>query len=127
MRSLLRLGASALALLGIMFAGSLALWVGIPLGWLWVAGRVQGATGNLGAALGAAFFGFIVSVAAMIGVLSALSRAYRRSRVARGLEDTGNFALEVVMVTSAGVAVVAFTAWFLLFAGASPIPLELGQ
>jgi len=115
MRSLWRLGSSAVVL-----------WVGVPLAWLWIASQIQGATDSLGAALGAAFLGVVVSIAAMVALLSTLSDAYRRARVARGLQDTGNFALEVVMVMSAGVAIVLFTAWFFLFAGSSPIPLSLG-
>jgi hypothetical protein len=46
--------------------------------------------------------------------------------VARGLEDTGHFALEVVLVTSAGVAVTGFALWFFVFAGTSPIPIGIG-
>lgn len=38
-------------LLGLMFASSLGLWVAVPLLWLFVAGRVQGATGSLGLAV----------------------------------------------------------------------------
>ena len=52
-----------------------------------------------------------------------LSERYRHERTARGLEDTGHFALEVTMVLSAGIALVGFVAWFLLFSGAAPLPL----
>ena len=53
MRSWLQRVEGAVLLLGIMVVGSLALWVGVPLGWLWD-GRVQGLTGSLGAGLGVA-------------------------------------------------------------------------
>ena len=122
MRSLLALGSSALLLLGIMFLGSLGLWIGLPLGWLWVASQVQAATGSLGAGLAVAFFGLIVSILAVLVVLARLSDAYRRRRVSRGLDDTGNLALEIVMVTSAGIALVGFGAWFFLLSGAAPFP-----
>jgi hypothetical protein len=125
MRALLRLGLGALALLGVMVVSSLLLWVGIPLAWLWVASQIQGASGSVGAAIGAAFVGVTVSIALMVPALSALSRAYRRARVGRGLEDTGNFALEVVMVLTAGAAILVFGAWFFFFAGASPIPIGI--
>lgn len=127
MGALWRAGTSALLLITIMVVGSLVLWVGIPVGWLWIAGRIQGATDNLGAAVGAAFFGFFVSVAAMIPILSGLSNAYRRRHVERGQSDPGHFALETVMVVTAGIVVVAFTAWFLLFAGTSPVPFSGGH
>jgi hypothetical protein len=124
-RGLLRLGASALLLVAIMFLGSLALWVGIPLGWLWIASQIEASTSSLGAAVATAMIGVVASIFVVVALLSRLSDAYRRQRVARGLEDTGHFALEVVMVTSAAVAVVAFGAWFLLFSGSSPIPVQV--
>jgi hypothetical protein len=122
MRSLLRLGASAVLLVAIMLAGSLVLWVGIPLAWLWIGSQVQDATDSLGAAVAAMLVGVVVSIVLWLPVLSWLSDRYRRERVARGLDDTGNFALEVTMVLSAGIALVGFIGWFLLFSGATPLP-----
>jgi hypothetical protein len=127
MRALMRFGSSALLLVAMMFAGSLVLWVAIPLAWLWIASQIQDLTDSVGAAVGAAMVGVVVSIALMVPVLSWLSRAYRRVRLARGLEDTGNFALETVLVTSAGLALVLFAAWFFLLAGTSPIPLNSGR
>ena len=121
----MRLGASALVLVAMMFVGSLVLWVGIPLAWLWVASQIQGATGNLGAALGAAMFGVLVSIAAVVALLSWLSDLHRRQRVARGLDDTGHVALEAVLTTSAAIVLVVFCVWFFLFAGTSPIPINI--
>jgi hypothetical protein len=126
MRDWLRLVQSALLLVAIMFLGSLALWIGVPLGWLWIASQVQGATGSLGAALGVAAFGTVVSVALCVVVLGWLSAKHRELRAHRGQEDLGQLPLEVVMVCSAGLALAGFVTWFLLFAGASPIPLNLG-
>jgi hypothetical protein len=123
MRGLVRLGSSALLLLAIMFIGSLGLWIGVPLAWLWIASLVQAATNSLGAALGTAFAGVLVSVAAAVLVLSRLSDSSRHQRLARGLDDTGHLALEIVMVLSAGTALVGFSAWFLLFSGAAPLPV----
>jgi hypothetical protein len=114
-----------MVLLLLMVLGSLVLWVGIPFGWLWVAGQMQAATGNLGVALAVAMIGVVLSIALVIPLLVRLNEAYRARRIARGLDDTGNLALEGVLVTSAGIALVGFTIWFLLFAGTSPIPLNL--
>lgn len=125
MRGLLRLGSSAILLLAIMAGGSLLLWVGVPVGWLWIASQFQAETGSLGGAVAIAMVGTVVSIVLVVRLLSALSAAYRRLRVARGLEDTGHFALEAVMVTTAGIALLAFSAWFFLFSGSSPIPLNL--
>jgi hypothetical protein len=57
-------------------------------------------------------------------VLSWLNRRHaelneRRHRPVR------SSALEVMLVSSAGLAVVVFVVWFFLFAGASPLPLNI--
>ena len=62
MRPLLRSGTGALLVVSIMFIGSLGLWVGTPLLWLWVGSQIQGATQSLGTALAAAFFGVVLTV-----------------------------------------------------------------
>jgi hypothetical protein len=125
MNRLVRAGPTALLLVAIMLAGSLALWIGIPLAWLWIGSQIEAATNSVGAAFAAALAGVIASIALMIPVLSWLSERHRAARLARGREDTGHLALEVVLVTSAGVAVVLFGIWFLLFSGASPVPLGM--
>ena len=38
----------------------------------------------------------------------------------------GSSALEVILVSSAGLAMVGFGIWFFGFAGASPLPLNIG-
>jgi hypothetical protein len=125
MRGLMRLGSSALVLLAIMFIGSLGLWVGVPLAWLWIGSQVQAATDSLLAALGTAFGGVVLTVIAAIPVLSALSNRYRRRRLDRGLDDTGHLALEGVLVLSAGLALVAFSTWFFLLSGTAPLGLHV--
>ena len=57
MRELLRTGAGAVLVVLIMFIGSLVLWIGTPLLWLWIGSQIQGATSSLGAALGTMFIG----------------------------------------------------------------------
>jgi hypothetical protein len=117
--------ASAALLFALMLAGSLGLWIGVPLAWLVIAGQVQYATGSLGAAIGVALLGVIVSIVLAVRVLHWLARMHNAARTARGLEDLGWAPLEGVMAISAVLAVVAFLAWFLLFAGAEPLPLGL--
>jgi hypothetical protein len=125
MGNLLRMGSSAIVVLAMLLVGGLVMWIGIPLGWLWIGSQIEGATHSLGAAVGAMFVGVVVSIAAVVPVLGWLTRTYRGLRVARGLEDTGDFVLEVVIVTTAGIAVVAFAIWFFAFSGASPIPVNV--
>jgi hypothetical protein len=101
------------------------MWVGTPLLWLWVGSQVQGATDSLGAAMSAGFIGAVVTIFAVAGLLAKLSDFYRSNCRARGRADPGHGVLEGVLVVSAGVTVVVFVVWFLLFAGASPVPVGI--
>jgi hypothetical protein len=107
----------------IMFIGSLVLWVGTPLLWLWVGSRIQGATQSLGAALGAMFLGVILTIIVLASVLAKLSDVYRTNCLARGLSDPGHMVLETVLVVSAGLTLAVFVIWFFFLAGASPVPV----
>ncbi|MGH2873232.1 MAG: hypothetical protein ACRDL5_12315 [Solirubrobacteraceae bacterium] len=113
----------AALVVSIMFLGSLGLWVGTPLFWLWVGGHVQGATESLGTALAVAFVGVVATATALATILSRLSESYRGHCVARGLEDPGNVMLEGVLVVSAGLTVAGFLIWFFFLAGTSPVPI----
>jgi hypothetical protein len=108
-----------------MVIGSLVLWVGAPLLWLWLGSQIEGATSSLGASIGAAFLGAVLTIVLVAAVLSKLSNVYRANRVSRGLEDTGHFVLEVVLVISAAIALVAFVVWFFFLAGAEPLPIGI--
>ncbi|HUZ30012.1 MAG TPA: hypothetical protein VMU90_12265 [Solirubrobacteraceae bacterium] len=125
MRELLRTGVGAVLVIMIMTIGSLVLWIGTPLLWLWVGSQIEGGTGSLGGALGATFIGAVLTIILLAVVLSKLSDVYRSNAVARGRADPGHFILEVVLVISASVSLVAFVLWFLLFAGAEPLPIGI--
>jgi len=124
-RSLLRTGAGATLVVLIMFIGSLVLWVGTPLLWLWLGSQVQGATDSLGAALGTMFIGAVVTVVLIAALLGKLSNTYRSNCRARGREDPGHVVLEGVLVVSAGLTLAVFAIWFLFFAGATPVPVGI--
>ena len=126
MRNLLRTGGSGLLLVVIMFVGGLGLWVGVPLGWLYIGSLVQGETNSLGAALGVMFFGSILTIVVLVFLLGRLNRLHAELRERRGLEDHGNTALEAVMTVSAPVAIIGFAVWFFLLSGSSPVPTGLG-
>jgi hypothetical protein len=122
---LLRTGAGAILVVLIMFIGSLVLWIGTPLAWLWIGSQIQGTTASLGAALGVMFIGVVITIALLASLLSKLSNVYRANCQARGHGDPGHVVLEGVLVVSAGFTLAAFIVWFFLFAGASPVPLGL--
>jgi hypothetical protein len=125
MRPLLRSGTGALLVVAIMFIGSLGLWVGTPLLWLWVGSQIQGATESLGTALAAAFLGVVITVTLVASLLSRLSDVYRDNCLARGLNDPGPVMLEGVLVVSAGLTLCAFVVWFFFLAGTSPVPIGI--
>src|ERR1700751_1903717 len=125
MRELLRTGAGATLVMPIMFIGSLVLWIGTPLLWLWVGSQVQGATSSLGTALGVSFIGVVATIGPLAAVLAKLSDGYQANRRARGLGDTGHYVLETVLVVRAGLTLAAFVVWFFFFAGASPVPVGI--
>lgn len=107
-----------------MVVGGVVLWVGVPLGWLYLGSLIQGETGSLGVALGVMAVGVMASIAVIVYLLGWLDRKHAHLREARGLEARGPVALEGILAVSAAVALVVFAAWFFLFAGASPIPFQ---
>ena len=125
MREWLRTGTGTVLVLLIMVIGSLVLWIGAPLLWLWVGSQLEGATSSLGAAIGTAFLGAVLTIMLLAVVLSKLSNVYRANRQSRGLDDPGHFVLEVVLVISAGIALAAFVVWFFFLAGAEPLPVGI--
>jgi hypothetical protein len=116
-------GVSAVLLLVLTILASVGLWVAMPLGWFWVAGRVEAGTGSLGAAVALALVGVVVSIIVAVPLLGWLNRKRLEHREAVGLPEASGVALEAVLVVSATIAVVAFGVWFLFFAGAQPFPL----
>jgi uncharacterized membrane protein YbhN (UPF0104 family) len=116
-------GPASAALVLLMLLGCLFLWVGVPIGWLWIGSQVQGSA-SLGTALMVTMVGIVLSITALVFVLGWLNRRHaelneRRDRPLR------SSALEVILVSSAGLAVLGFVIWFFLFAGASPLPLNV--
>jgi hypothetical protein len=124
-RSSLRAGVGTGLVLMIMFIGSLGLWVGTPLAWLWIGSRIEGATDSLSTALAAMAIGVVTTVTLLAALLAKLSNTYRAHCQSRGLEDPGHVVLEGVLVVSAGITLVVFVVWFFLFAGADPLPLGM--
>jgi hypothetical protein len=120
MLNLLRAGASGVILVLLMLGGGLVLWIGVPMGWLWVGGRVEGATGSIGLALLTMLAGVAASIAVIVPGLSWLNLKHGELREARGLESHGRVALEGVMTVSAVIAVIAFVIWFFVIEGPGP-------
>ena len=111
------------AMLAMMFAGALALWIGVPLLWLVIGSKVQESTNSVGAALGLMLFGSIATILLLMPLLARLNEAYEHVRESRGLENYGQAPLEAVLVVSATIALGAFVVWFILFQDGPPLPI----
>jgi heme/copper-type cytochrome/quinol oxidase subunit 2 len=120
MRNMLRAGASGLLLLLMMLGTGLVLWIGVPLGWLYIGSQVQSKTNSIGTALLVMMVGVVASILAIVPALGWLNRKHVELREARGLESHGQTALESVMTVSVVVAVVVFAVWFFLIEGPGP-------
>ena len=120
-------------LIGLMAVGSVLLWIGIPVGWLYLVSQlVDSSQPSMGPYV-VVLVGIPATMIAMGKVLAVLDRAYGRvSRTApqarvqmpwhRSLRGDRSPArahsvLDVVMVASVALAVVCFAVWFFLFAG----------
>ena len=122
MRNLVRAGSSTALMVAMMFLGSLVLWVGMPLGCLYIGSRVEAATHSVGASLVAMAGGVVVGIGLIVPALGFLNRKHIEVRAARGLDDYGQAPLEAVLVISAAVALFGFGIWFFFFSGAAPLP-----
>lgn len=123
LRGIFRGGPASALLIMLMLAGCLLLWVGIPVGWLWVGSQVESSS-SLAAGLGVTMAGILVSIALTLGALGWLNR--RHAAIQEGRHGYAGNALEVILVSSALIAILLFTIWFLGFAGTSPLPVTSG-
>ena len=128
-------GLAKVALIALMAVGSIFLWIGIPVGWLWIGSQIQSDSGqaSFGLYLGI-LLGIIVSMVAIGKLLWSLNGVYGRltgseivrvrmpwHRSMRGEQEgrQPRQILDVVMVISVATAGFAFLMWFLFFAGSS--------
>ena len=128
-------GLAKIALIGLMAVGSIFLWIGIPVGWLWIGSQIQSDSGqaSFGLYLGV-LLGIIVSMVVIGKLLWSLNGVYGRltgsevvrvrmpwHRSLRGEQEgrQPRQVLDVVMVVSVSLAGFAFLMWFLFFAGSS--------
>lgn len=99
-------GPASAALVVVMLVGCLFLWVGVPAGWLWIGSQIQ-ASASLGTALAVTMLGIVVSIVVLMTVLSRLNRWHAELLIRRNRAPNSS-ALEVIMASSAAIAVVGF-------------------
>jgi hypothetical protein len=125
----------ALALILLMAAGSVFLWIGIPIGWLYVVSKmVDTSQPSLGPYL-LVIVAIPLSMVIFGKLLFGLDRVYSRVtgqqsevrarapwlKSVRGERDARRrlTVLEMTMIISVSIALVAFAIWFFGFAGSS--------
>jgi hypothetical protein len=122
-------------LIALMAVGSVLLWIGIPVGWLYLASQLTDSSQPSMGPYVLVLVGIPATMIAMGKVLAVLDRTYGRLKGAapgarvqspwhRSLRGDrtparGRSVLDVVMVLSVALAVVCFAVWFFLFAGSS--------
>ncbi|HEU0019049.1 MAG TPA: hypothetical protein VFQ14_02035 [Thermoleophilaceae bacterium] len=124
------------ALIALMALGSVLLWIGSPIGWLWIASQMQKDTQAAGfGPYMVVLFGIAITAVVLAKLLQRLNRLYGEvsgldepvrivlpwHRSLRG-ENEGRpprTVLDVVMVISVAIGAVALTIWFFFFAGSS--------
>jgi hypothetical protein len=127
---------AGLVLIAAMAFGSILLWLGIPIGWIYLASQmVSSSQPSMGPYL-LVIVGIGVSIVIVGKILAMLDRAY--GRVVHGDVDTGPrqlpwmrslrsernagaplTVLGTVMIWSVSIAGIAFAIWFFGFAGSS--------
>jgi hypothetical protein len=125
----------ALFLILLMAIGSVFLWIGIPVGWLYVASRMVNTSQPTFGPYLLVIFGIPVTMVIVGKLLFKLDTVYSNLtgqspevqfrppwlKSMRGERDTSRrlTVLEVTMIISVSIALMAFGIWFFLFAGSS--------
>lgn len=104
------------AILAVMFVINLSFWGPLPIGWLWVASRVQYVTDNLGLALLVGFAGLIASLLGGLVVLRRLDLLWILVRRAAGYDQRQGRLVPIFAATCV-VGAMVFTFWLLVVVG----------
>jgi hypothetical protein len=126
---------AAAGIVVLMVLGSLALWLAVPLAWLWLASQIDTSIEASFRAYGAVAIGVPATMLFLFWLLRRLDRfhqaltgatptkrfapAWRRSlSEERNLHEPTS-ALDIILAGTAVAAVVALAVWFFFFAGSS--------
>jgi hypothetical protein len=125
----------AAALIALMAVGSIVLWLGIPVGWIYLASKLVSSSQPTMGPYILVLVGIPVSMVIVGKLLSKLNRVYGEltgttptvrvqlpwQKSMRGERGSGHprTILDVVMVFSVSLALLCFGVWFFVFAGSS--------
>jgi len=104
-------GLASFLVLAAEWFGTLLMWAPLPLAWFWIGARVYDGTHSIMADGLVVLGGFLVSVIAVLKVLTRLDEVWIRLRRSAG-HDQRTGALNQVVIVSATFGVVAFWVWF---------------
>jgi hypothetical protein len=126
---------AAALLIALMAIGSILLWLGIPIGWLYLVSRLVSSSQPSMGPYVLVLVGIPTSMVVVGKLLSKLNRVYGNVtnsasharmrnpwlKSMRGERDSGRprSVLDVVMVWSVALALLCFGIWFFIFAGSS--------
>jgi hypothetical protein len=126
----------AVTLIALMAIGSVTIWIGLPIAWLWIASQVQGGSSTPSfTAYALVVIGLPLSVVVVAKGLASLDRTYERvtdaepeerqqrawlksMRGERGARRRYHV-LDVVMLSSVSLALAVLGFWFFFLAGSS--------
>jgi hypothetical protein len=122
-------------LIALMAVGSVILWIGVPVGWLYLVSQIVDSPRPAMGPYVLVIVGIPATMVVVAKLLAALDRLYGRvvgtapqaraplpwHRSLRGDRDAARqrSVLDVVMVCSVALAVLCFAVWFFVFAGSS--------
>jgi hypothetical protein len=100
-----------------MFFVGMTMWVGVPVGWLYVGSMIKASTNSLGLAIVVMGIGALATIIGLVKLLGVLNSAYHEDFVSLNGHNPRRTPLEPVLVISAMLAFIAFGAWFMFLAG----------
>jgi hypothetical protein len=129
--------AAATFLIVAMSVAALLLWVGIPIGWLWIGSQLVSSSQPSMGPYAVVAIGIVASVVIDAMILSRLNRTYQRvtdsdgqvriqlpwMKSMRGERDSGRqtTVLDIILVGSVTLAGLTMLLWWVFLAG-SPLP-----
>ena len=102
-------------LASLMFVIGLSLWLITPVLWLFIGAKIKVATDSLSIAVIVMLAGTAGTVAILVRWIVQLNETYRTRYHGIHDEEPKRTPIEPVLVVSAGVAMLAFGIWFLVF------------
>lgn len=90
-----------------------------PLFWFWLGSQVQYWTGSPTAGIATILLGSLATLLATVAVAKRLDEWWKLVRRAAGYDQQSG-ALERIFAVAVGIAVIAFTFWFLVIEGPGP-------